>query len=159
MTQTSVTFLIVDDDDVDCEAIEKALKAIDIYNPTRRAFDGQDAIDILKGENGQDKLSGPVIVLLDLNMPRMSGLDFLKALSADNGVQDIEVYAMTTSERDDDIVGSFQNGVAGYKRYLEDLMISWLPRDSRIKTNRKCRTCSGESDSEKYKWRGKLYDE
>ncbi len=52
-----------------------------------------------------------------------------------------------------------QSGVAGYKRYLEDLMISWLPRDSRIKTNRKCRTCSGEGDSEKYKWRGKLYDE
>lgn len=52
-----------------------------------------------------------------------------------------------------------QSGVAGYKRYLEDLMVSWLPRDSRIKTNRKCRTCSGEGDSEKYKWRGKLYDE
>jgi rhodanese-related sulfurtransferase len=52
-----------------------------------------------------------------------------------------------------------QSGVAGYKRYLEDLMLSWLPRDSRIKTNRKCKTCSGENDSEKYKWRGKLYDE
>ena len=52
-----------------------------------------------------------------------------------------------------------ESGVAGYKRYLEDLMLSWLPRDSRIKTNRKCRTCSGEGDSEKYKWRGKLYDE
>ena len=52
-----------------------------------------------------------------------------------------------------------QSGVAGYKRYLEDLMLSWLPRDSRIKTNRKCKICSGEDDSEKNKWRGKLYDE
>jgi rhodanese-related sulfurtransferase len=52
-----------------------------------------------------------------------------------------------------------ESGVTGYKRYLEDLMLSWLPRDSRIKTNRKCKTCSGEGDSEKYKWRGKLYDE
>ena len=37
-----------------------------------------------------------------------------------------------------------EGGVSGYKRYLEDLMLSWLPRDSRIKTNRECRTCSGE---------------
>jgi hypothetical protein len=37
-----------------------------------------------------------------------------------------------------------ESGVTGYKRYLEDLKLSWLPRDSRIKTNRKCRTCSGE---------------
>jgi len=52
-----------------------------------------------------------------------------------------------------------QSGVAGYKKYLADLMLSWLPRDDRIKTNRKCRTCSGVGDSETHKWRGKLYDE
>jgi rhodanese-related sulfurtransferase len=52
-----------------------------------------------------------------------------------------------------------QSGVAGYKKHLADLKLSWLPRDDRIKTNRKCRTCSGVGDSEKNKWRGKLYDE
>lgn len=114
MTQTAVTFLVVDDDDVDCEAIERALKKISVFNPTRRAVDGQEAIDILKGQNGQEKLDGPVIVILDLNMPRMNGLDFLKAAESDDSVQDIEVFVMTTSDRDDDIVGSYQNGVAGY---------------------------------------------
>jgi hypothetical protein len=52
-----------------------------------------------------------------------------------------------------------QSGVAGYKKYLADLMLSWQSKDSRIKTNRKCRTCSAEGDSEKHNRRGNLYDE
>ncbi|MGJ8564872.1 MAG: response regulator [Alphaproteobacteria bacterium] len=114
MQKHPVTFLIVDDDDVDYQAIRRALKKISIYNPTRRAVDGLDAINILKGESGQEKLEGAVIIMLDLNMPRMNGHEFLKTISEDSDISDIEVFVMTTSDRDDDIVGSFQNGVAGY---------------------------------------------
>jgi len=52
-----------------------------------------------------------------------------------------------------------QSGVAGYKKYLADLMLSWQSKDSRIKTNRKCRICRAEGDSEKHNRRGNLYDE
>ena len=52
-----------------------------------------------------------------------------------------------------------QSGVAGYKKYLADLMLSWQSKDSRIKTNRKCRTCRAQGDSEKHNRRGNLYDE
>ncbi len=114
MRAKPVTFLIVDDDDIDCQAIERTLWDIKISNPVRRARDGVEALDILRGENSQKKLKGPIMVLLDLNMPRMGGLEFLQELEKDNAIEDVRVMVLTTSDTDDDIIGAHKHNIAGY---------------------------------------------
>ena len=95
MRAKPITFLIVDDDDVDRQAIERALLDIKISNPTLHAKDGVDALEKLRGENGQDKLERPLMILLDLNMPRLGGLGFLEELSKDAALKDIKTIVLT----------------------------------------------------------------
>ncbi len=114
MTKKAVTLFIIDDDDVDMDAIKRTLKAIHITNPTIRAKDGVEALAMLRGEDGHHAIEGPVIILLDLNMPRMNGHEFLKELNASAEFAGTPVFVMTTSDTDDDIIGAYQQSVQGY---------------------------------------------
>lgn len=109
-----VTFLIVDDDDVDSQAIVRTLWDIKISNPTQRAYDGVEALEILRGENGRVKIEGPLMVLLDLNMPRMGGLEFLEIVNGDETLKDLQVMVLTTSDRDQDIISAYKYNICGY---------------------------------------------
>ncbi|AZQ09158.1 response regulator [Shewanella khirikhana] len=107
--QQAVLFL-VDDDDVDYMAVERAMQKMRLLNPLVRARDGQTALDMLKS----GEVQGAFIILLDLNMPRMNGLEFLAALRADPHLSSSVVFVLTTSRSDEDKVAAYSFNVAGY---------------------------------------------
>lgn len=105
----AVLFL-VDDDDVDYMAVERAMQKMRLLNPLVRARDGQTALEMLKS----GEVQGAFIILLDLNMPRMNGLEFLAALRADPHLSSSVVFVLTTSRSDEDKVAAYSFNVAGY---------------------------------------------
>lgn len=113
MTDHTVQILLVDDNEVDIEAILRALKRQRIVNPVTVAHDGVEALQALRGI-GQPRLPRPNLVLLDLAMPRMNGIEFLDALRADRELKDTIVFVLTTSASDEDKVASYDHNVAGY---------------------------------------------
>jgi len=109
-----VTFLVVDDDDIDVELLQRAFRKLKIANPIVRAKDGLDALDVLRGTGGREKLQPPFIILLDINMPRMSGLEFLDELRRDESLRRAIVFVLTTSDDDADILKSYEMNISGY---------------------------------------------
>lgn len=109
-----ITMLLVEDDDADIMGIQRALKALRVSNPVVIAHDGVEALEHLRGENGRDKLPQPYIILLDLNMPRMNGIEFLDELRKDPEHSTAVVFVLTTSSADEDKVQAYQHHVAGY---------------------------------------------
>ena len=78
MKDSTVTVLLVDDDKVDTMAVRRSFQALNITNPVVEARNGIEALDRLRGNNGYEKVPRPCMVMLDLNMPRMGGLEFLE---------------------------------------------------------------------------------
>jgi CheY-like chemotaxis protein len=117
MTHTlgkDVHFLIVDDDQVDVLAIQRSLQKQKIGNPVTIARDGIEALEVLRGTENRPKLPRPYLILLDLNMPRMNGLQFLEELRKDAALTDSIVFVLTTSASDEDKIGAYKKHVAGY---------------------------------------------
>ena len=114
MTGQPVTLLIVEDDEIDLMGVHRALRDLKISNPTIHAVDGIEALEILRGENGHDAIKRPYIILLDLNMPRMNGIQFLETIRADDSLKNAVVFVLTTSDADTDIIGAYAFNVAGY---------------------------------------------
>jgi CheY-like chemotaxis protein len=102
--------LLVEDDHVDILTIKRAMKEIGVANPIVTQENGEDALAYLR-----DPASArPCIILLDLNMPIMNGLEFLQQAKHDEQFRSIPVIVLTTSEEQHDKVDSFKLGVAGY---------------------------------------------
>lgn len=108
------SFLLVEDDEVDVITIKRAFKKANIINSLHVAGNGLEALDLLRGENGQKNLKQPLIVLLDLNMPKMNGLEFLTEIRKDDELKSLPVVVLTSSANDEDIVKAYGNNVAGY---------------------------------------------
>ena len=106
--------LHVEDDDLCLMGLNRAFKAAKIANPVSFAHDGIEALEMLRGTNGRPRLPRPFLILLDLNMPRMDGIEFLKELRKDGELKKSIVFIMTTSDADEDKVKSYNLGVAGY---------------------------------------------
>lgn len=106
----SVSLLVVDDDDIDATALKRALQKLKLLNPLYRARDGLEAIESLRA----GLIPKPYIILLDINMPRMNGLEFLEALRADPQLTHTIVFVLTTSKSDEDIMAAYREHVAGY---------------------------------------------
>lgn len=111
---TIVSILVIDDDHVDVRGITRAIRKQGIDNPIEVAGNGQEALDCLRGENGKEKLSWPYIILLDLNMPLMNGLEFLENIRNDSDLHDSLVFVLTTSDDDRDKAEAYKKNVAGY---------------------------------------------
>jgi CheY-like chemotaxis protein len=77
-------------------------------------LDGVEALDILKGANGQAKLGSPHILLIDLNMPRMNGIQLVEQIRADEDLHQSIVFILTTSKRDEDKDAVYNLNVTGY---------------------------------------------
>ena len=105
-----VTLFLIEDDDVDAMAIQRALEKGKIANPVIRAHDGIEAMEMLK--SGQ--IEKPFVILLDLQMPRMNGLEFLDAIRADEKFSDSVIFILSTSKSDEDLFRSYKMKVAGY---------------------------------------------
>lgn len=114
MPHKEATFLLIEDDEVDVMHLQRSFKKLKIANPMVIANDGIEALEILRGENGRAKITMPYIVLLDLNMPRMSGLEFLKEIRNDPALKQSIIFVLTTSNDDKDKTRAFDNHVAGY---------------------------------------------
>lgn len=114
MSTQAVTVLLVDDDDVDVQAVRRAFRRAKIANPVEVARDGLEALAMLRGQDGHAPLSKPYIVILDLNMPRMDGLEFLTEVRKDPEHHDAVVFVLTTSKADEDRAASYDKNVAGY---------------------------------------------
>lgn len=111
---TSVNILLVEDDEVDVMAVKRAFRELKIANPLTLAKDGIEALEILRGINGYSPIPRPLIILLDLNMPRMGGLEFLDELRKDPDLHRCVVFVMTTSADERDRVRAYDKNVAGY---------------------------------------------
>ena len=102
--------LLVEDDRVDVMTIKRALKEIRVTNRLDIAGDGMEALEFLRDPENEM----PCIILLDLDMPRMNGVEFLEMVKQDEILKKIPVVVLTTSTEEQDKVDSFSLGVAGY---------------------------------------------
>ena len=106
--------LIVDDDAIDREALLRAFDNAGSEVETHEAEDGVQALEILRGSGGGAPLAPPYVVVLDLNMPRMNGFEFLAELRRDRRLRHVAVFVLTTSEAPGDVARAHELGVAGY---------------------------------------------
>ena len=104
------TILLVEDDRVDAMTVKRALKAIHVNNPVAVVGNGEEGIAWLHDPQHEQ----PCIILLDLNMPRMNGIEFLNAIKHEERLRTIPVVVLTTSKDELDRARSFDLGVAGY---------------------------------------------
>ena len=114
MSSKMIHILLVEDDDVDAEAIIRGFQRQRIANPFTIVPDGIEAFNVLRGVNGRTRLPRPYLILLDINMPRMNGIEFLQALRQDPELKQSIVFVLTTSNRDEDIMAAYNEQIAGY---------------------------------------------
>ena len=105
-----VTLFLIEDDDVDAMTIERAFSKLRIGNPLVRARDGLEALEMLQ----QGVVKKPYIILLDLQMPRMNGLEFLETVRADPLLKNSVIFILTTSSSEDEMMRAYSNQIAGY---------------------------------------------
>jgi CheY-like chemotaxis protein len=114
VTQPTLNILLVEDDDVAAESVERSLRKHGVLFPLVWAEDGAVALQILRGEHPNKTIAAPCIVLLDLNMPRMNGFEFLQELRADASLERNVVFVLTTSDSDTDRSRAYNEHIAGY---------------------------------------------
>jgi CheY-like chemotaxis protein len=114
----NVNVLLVEDDEIDVEAVKREFKKRNIKNPLYHATCGVDALEMLRGENQKQKLPRPFVMLVDINMPKMNGLDFLREVRNDNNLKESIAFILTTSARDVDVEAAYKLNAAGY--FLKD---------------------------------------
>jgi len=115
LIEKPLSILLVEDDSVDIMNVQRAFKKNNITNPLHLAFNGVEALNMLRGLNGKPKMNPqPRVILLDINMPKMNGLEFLKELRNDPDLKSITAFIMTTSNDDQDKIEGYKLNIAGY---------------------------------------------
>lgn len=109
-----VSLLLVDDDEVDIRGMKRALDELRVANPLFVAQNGIEALEYLRGENGRVRIQPPFIIVLDLNMPKMNGIEFLAELRADPELRRSVVFVLTTSSAEEDKQRAYEYNIAGY---------------------------------------------
>ena len=111
-----INILLVEDDEVDVMNVRRAFKKINISNPVYVATNGIEALSMLRSNNNElpQVPTARRLILLDLNMPKMGGIEFLVELRSDAQLKPTPVVVMTTSNQDQDRVEAYNLNVAGY---------------------------------------------
>ena len=108
--RNSKPILLVEDDSIDAMTVERALKELEVTDKLVRTANGEEALQYLRTESDKK----PYVILLDLNMPKMDGIEFLKIAKEDEELKKIPVVVLTTSKDKQDVVESFRHSAAGY---------------------------------------------
>jgi CheY-like chemotaxis protein len=108
------SILLIDDDDVAAEAVVRGLRKHEFLCPMVLAEDGHVALQILRSQHPVRRIEKPYLALLDLNMPRMNGFEFLHALRADEALRATPVFVLSTSGSDVDRARAYDENIAGY---------------------------------------------
>ena len=111
MDDHALNIFLVDDDEVDVMTVKRAFAKANIANQIYVATNGIEALELLRAEAIP---TARRLVLLDLNMPRMNGIEFLREIRGDPALQALTVVVLTTSNEDRDRVETYQLNVAGY---------------------------------------------
>ena len=121
---SSVEILLVEDNEFDVEALKRAFRKAEIGNRLHSAVDGVEALGKLQGPTESSPIRQPLLILLDINMPRMDGFEFLDALRNDQKHRQSVVFMLTTSGHDRDRQMAYSRHVPGYflKENLDDLV-------------------------------------
>ena len=113
-TTNSIHILLVEDDDGDATAVERTFRKARIAKSIVRAVDGIEALQVLNGTEGHRQLPKPYLLLVDLNLPRMSGIQLVTAIREDHELRDAVIFVLTTSNRQQDKSAAYALNVAGY---------------------------------------------
>ncbi len=113
MTEQVISIMLVEDDEVDVMNVKRAFKKNNLSNPLYIANNGYDAIQMLQ-DKSEDAMPKPRIILLDLNMPKMGGIEFLRIIRQDEKLKNISVFVMTTSNEESDKIDAYNLNVSGY---------------------------------------------
>lgn len=108
MMREAVNILLVEDDSIDAKAFVRAMSKLKIANPVTHARDGVEGLEKLR------EMGRPNLVILDINMPRMNGLEMLRRVREDESLRDTIVFVLTTSNDDQDKFEAYNLNVAGY---------------------------------------------
>jgi CheY-like chemotaxis protein len=116
MEEKIINILLVEDDEVDIMNVKRAFKKYKISNPLFIAENGVEALAMLRSQNGQppEVPENRRLILLDLNMPKMNGLEFLQELRKQEYLKRTPVIVLTTSDEDKDRIEAYNLNVAGY---------------------------------------------
>jgi two-component system, response regulator len=114
MTKDAQALLLVEDDPDDEELTIRGLKRANLQNPIDVARDGQEAIDYLCGTEEHHANPLPAVVLLDLKLPRVSGLEVLKRIRAEQRTRRVPVVILTSSSEDSDLINGYDLGANSY---------------------------------------------
>lgn len=109
-----VRLLHVEDSELDARALQRAFKKLGIGFDLARAKDGVEALEFLGASDQEPSQDAQTVVLLDINMPRMNGIEFLKELRKDPALHHTPVFVLTTSDRPSDIRDAYKHNIAGY---------------------------------------------
>jgi CheY-like chemotaxis protein len=109
-----VNILLVDDDDVAAESVVRSLRKHAMDFPVTLARDGMEALEILRHTHPDLSIEKPYLILLDLNMPRMNGFEFLQEARSDKNLHDSIIFVLTTSDFESDKSRAYHENIAGY---------------------------------------------
>lgn len=109
-----VDILVVEDDEVDVQMIRRAFRKRDMPYTVYHAETGIEALEMLRGENNRPKIPTPQVMLVDINMPLMNGIEMLQELRKDENLSQSVAFILTTSARKEDKVAAYRLNVAGY---------------------------------------------
>lgn len=131
--------LLVEDNPRDVELTQRALQKANVTNGIKVVEDGVEALNFFFGENGKSGCAGeecPVVVLLDLKLPRVDGLEVLRRLSSEEKTKRIPVVVLTSSNEEKDIIASYDLGAnsfvrkpvkfSGFAEAIKQLGLYWL---------------------------------
>ena len=111
MAERQLNILLVEDDEIDVMNVRRAFERNNVSNPLYVAGNGLEALEMLRdGTVPRERR----LILLDLNMPKMNGIEFLQALRADPELSSAPVVVLTTSNDDQDKIDAYNLNVAGY---------------------------------------------